>query len=286
MVACLEGQKKARVALRESLGIVAGERAFFVDDVHHGPGQREQRKTRVRQSEIVQAAQRMAFRAFLVQQHAKPHPGIGQQGQASIGNAHHQGWRAIMARDDSLIGEQDFRSRLRKANEQKTSHDRGEDHAADNFNRRNSVAIERRRSHGSVTHGRQRLDAEEECVGERARPHIGNATWRREIEQGEDDIDPEFQTGEGERKFLPAQFERDMIGIAECVARGAALDEFNPAGSDTHRRIAFLALFSLGHDAFQAGDLRVARQQHPFPARAAVAGSLFAAASIAPKCFT
>jgi hypothetical protein len=47
-----------------------------------------------------------------------------------------------------------------------------------------------------------------------------------------------------------------MIGIAEGVARGAALDKFNSAGADAHRRVAFLALFSLGHDALQAGDLR------------------------------
>jgi hypothetical protein len=65
------------------------------------------------------------------------------------------------------------------------------------------MTIQRCRSHGSVTHGRQRLDAEEECVGERARPHIGNAAWRREIEQGEDDIDAEFQAKESERELLP-----------------------------------------------------------------------------------
>jgi hypothetical protein len=94
----------------------------------------------------------------------------------------------------------------------------GKDHAADDFDRRNNVAVERRRSHGSVTHGRQRLDAEEEPVGERARPHIGNTTWRRKIEQSEDDIDAEFQSYEGEREFLPAQFDRDMIGIPEVVA--------------------------------------------------------------------
>jgi len=138
------------------------------------------------------------------------------------------------------------------------------------------VAIERRRSHGSVTHGRKRLDAEEECVGERARPHIGNATWRREIEQGEDDIDREFQSGERERESLPAQFDRDMIGIAEGVARGAALDEFNSAGADEHCRIAFLALFSRWHDALQAGDLRFCGAAAPIFNAGPVAGSIFA----------
>src|SRR3984893_6928740 len=115
------------------------------------------------------------------------------------------------------------------------------------------MTIQRRRNHGSVTHCRQRFEAEEECVGERARPHIGNTTWRREIEQSEDDIDAEFQSGESEREFLPAQFDRDMIGIAEGVARCAALDEFNPAGAAAHCRFAFPALFLLDHDALQAG---------------------------------
>ena len=35
-------------------------------------------------------------------------------------------------------------------------------------------------------------------------PHIGNTTWRREIERGEDDIDAEFQSRESERESLPA----------------------------------------------------------------------------------
>jgi hypothetical protein len=39
------------------LAVVAGKRTFFVDFVHHGPSQREQRETRVRQSEVVQAAE-------------------------------------------------------------------------------------------------------------------------------------------------------------------------------------------------------------------------------------
>src|ERR1700730_2227730 len=109
-----------------------------------------------------------------------------------------------MARDDSLIGKQYFRSRFRETDEQETGHDCGKDHAADDFNRRNSVAIERRWSHGPVTHGRQCLDTEEECVGERARPHIGNTTWRRKIEQSEDEIDLECEVIEGENEFFPA----------------------------------------------------------------------------------
>ena len=70
VIACLDAQKQARVALREPLGIVAGKRTFVVDCVHHGPSQREQRETRVRQGKIVQPAEGMAFRAFLEQQHS------------------------------------------------------------------------------------------------------------------------------------------------------------------------------------------------------------------------
>jgi hypothetical protein len=55
-----------------------------------------------------------------------------------IGNAHHQGRRAIVARDDGLIGIEYSRSRFRKTDEQKTRHDRGKDHAADDFNHRHA----------------------------------------------------------------------------------------------------------------------------------------------------
>ena len=47
-------QKQARVALLQPLGVVASKRTFFVDCVHHGPSQREQRETRVRRRKVGQ----------------------------------------------------------------------------------------------------------------------------------------------------------------------------------------------------------------------------------------
>src|ERR1700731_3486014 len=64
----------------------------------------------------------MAFRAFFEQEHSHPHRGIGQQGHAPIGDAHHQGRRAIVARDDGLIGIEYSWSWFRKTDEQKTRH--------------------------------------------------------------------------------------------------------------------------------------------------------------------
>jgi hypothetical protein len=54
MIACLDAQKQARVALLQPVGVVAGKRTFFVDCVDHGPSQREQRETRVRQHKVGQ----------------------------------------------------------------------------------------------------------------------------------------------------------------------------------------------------------------------------------------
>jgi hypothetical protein len=44
MIACHDAQKQARVPLLQPLGVVADKRTFFVDCVHHGPSQREQRR--------------------------------------------------------------------------------------------------------------------------------------------------------------------------------------------------------------------------------------------------
>jgi len=59
------------------------------------------------------------------------------------------------------------------------------------------------------------------------KPRIGDAAWACEIEQGEDNIDAEFQSEESESEFLPAHFDRDMIGVAKVIARGAAFDDLN-----------------------------------------------------------
>ena len=47
VIACLDGQKQARVALLQPLGVVAGKRTFFAS-------QRDQRETRVRRREVGQ----------------------------------------------------------------------------------------------------------------------------------------------------------------------------------------------------------------------------------------
>jgi hypothetical protein len=70
---------------------------------------------------------------------------------------------------------------------------------------------------------------------------IGNAVWPREVKQGEDDIDAEFQSSESEREFLPARFNCDMIGVAEVIARCTALDDLNSAVADAHGRVALFA---------------------------------------------
>ena len=108
MVTCLDGEKETRIGLDQLFGVIVREGTVFVDSVHHGPRQREQKESRIRQGKVVHIAEGMAFRADLRQQHAEPHRGVVQQSQAPIGNAHHQGRRAIMAGDDSLIGEKYF----------------------------------------------------------------------------------------------------------------------------------------------------------------------------------
>jgi hypothetical protein len=80
----------------------------------------------------------------------------------------------------------------------------GECHAAEYLDRRNNVAIKRRRGHGSVTHGRQCLEAKKEHIRKRARPRIGDAAGPCDIEQCEDDIDAKLKPHENERKSLPA----------------------------------------------------------------------------------
>ena len=67
--------------------------------------------------------------------------------------------------DDSLAGKEYLWPRPREADEQKAGHDRGEHQAAKDFDCRDGMAIERRRSHVAIAHGRERLDAEKECIG-------------------------------------------------------------------------------------------------------------------------
>jgi hypothetical protein len=72
----------------------------------------------------------------------------------------------------------------------------------------------------------------------------------------------DFQSDKSERKFLPAQFNCDMVGIAEVIARHAALDDLNGAGAaDTHGRVALFAFPLLGFDWLQALGLVLAAQQ-------------------------
>jgi hypothetical protein len=72
----------------------------------------------------------------------------------------------------------------------------------------------------------------------------------------------DFQCDKSERKFLPAHFNCDMVGIAEVIARHAALDDLNGAGAaDTHGRVALFAFPLLGFDWLQALSLALAAQQ-------------------------
>lgn len=112
MVASLDGQEQLGVTSLQPFGVISGERAVGVDFMHHGPSQWKQGNARVRQGEIVHAAERMTFRVVLVQEQAELSRGMGEQRQPPIGDPHHQGRRAVMRGDDNLIGEQDFWPRL------------------------------------------------------------------------------------------------------------------------------------------------------------------------------
>ncbi len=83
--------------------------------------------------------------------------------------------------------------RPREAREDHAGEQRDDQDAGETFRRHQDIGVKRPGRHHAIPQCSQRLHAEEEGVGEAARPGVGDAAPVDDIKNGEDQIDGEEQ---------------------------------------------------------------------------------------------
>ena len=221
VVVGLDSQEQPGHALDESIGVVAMQRAGFIDGVDQRPRHDEHWQQRLLKVKIEDPAVERALGRMLDQQHKKAGSGVAHERDPPVDQAQHQGWPAVVHGDDGVVGIDDVGLGAGEADEQQAGEDGGERHAGCDLD----VAVQRGWRHDAVADGRQGFHAEEEHVEERARCGVGDGARAEDIERGEQHVDgqpgPQHRGGEGR----PGQADGNVIGVAQIEPGRAQLHQ-------------------------------------------------------------
>src|SRR5579883_2928223 len=222
-----------RVRGRERLGRGARERALRRDRVDRRPGERKQRVAPAQQGKVVEAADRLALGGRLVAREHRVNLGLDDLVAALVGHAEHEARHAVARRDDGHLREEHARGRTGELGEHEARDDRQAEQPDERLGCDQDVSAQGPRRPLAVPDGRQRLDAEEERIDERAGTGVLDAVAAREIREREKRVDPYVERREGREQPRPRAREQEEVGILRPTdARGTHDDavEQRPGG--------------------------------------------------------
>src|SRR5436190_11439686 len=124
---------------------------------------------------IIEATDIFAFQDAFIVRVDNAEFRFGHAGMAQVSHAEHQTEPAIVGRDEKAVAENDAGGRPGEPDKDQASDDRDPDHAEEDLDRDNDMAINRCGIVMPVADGGQSFHTEEERVWERTGLEVGNA---------------------------------------------------------------------------------------------------------------
>jgi len=196
------------------------KRAGWVDDVTQGDDGGKGDDAIELEGKGIKAAEMRAFAGRFVAHEHEVKFGLGHGLVAEVGDAEHEGGLAVERGANEVAAENDAGDRAGKANENEAGDNGHAEHADDDFDGGDDVAVKGIRIHVAIADGGDGLDTEEKSVRPRARGHTVDAAGAEDVAEGKEKVDGEIDGKNDGGKARPGEGEKPMVGVAEFPIPG------------------------------------------------------------------
>jgi len=235
-----EGHHQLHLVAHDGLGSRAVERAVLLDAMEREIGPCQGRYPGARERQIVHPVDGLSFLRFLGADEDQLEFPCDDEVAAGIRHSEHEHGPAVHLRHQGPAREKDPGGRTGELGEDETGDGGDEEEAAEHLGDHQQVREGRLRIELTVSDGAHRLDAEEEGVGERSGPCVGDSV-RQQIQNGETEVREQEGGDDDGQRPPPRCPQQRVVDVSRLRARHPHHDRRAARGLEDPRVVARLA---------------------------------------------